>query len=68
MRAGTDSGAAFMRAWIWLSALVAIAAPSIAEDVVAQTPSPQQQAFRDIYRELAENDRLLKQLAAPGAQ
>lgn len=45
-----------MRARIWLSALTSIAATSIAGSAAAQAPSPQQQAFRDIYRELVEID------------
>jgi acetylornithine deacetylase/succinyl-diaminopimelate desuccinylase-like protein len=45
-----------MRAWVWLSTLISIAAMSIAGSAAAQTPSPQQQAFRDIYRELIEID------------
>ena len=45
-----------MRAWVWLSALILVAAMSIAGSAAAQAPSPRQQAFRDIYRELVEVD------------
>lgn len=49
------------------------------DGATAQAPSPQQQAFRDIYRELIEIDkdiyaskdflyRLVKQLASPGSR